>query len=157
MAATFPLTVVYCGACGMPPDLCSYGAAYEACKPWLRAHAPHLLEAAGAAPAAAGGASAGDALAAPLGALALDAAGGGAPAPAAPAPPAEDAAPKKKAKAPAAPRVFVEVNERARKKLITTISGLEAYCPKLKDAASVRARGRPRRVASLPSVALAAA
>jgi translation initiation factor 1 (eIF-1/SUI1) len=51
------------------------------------------------------------------------------PAPAAAAKPAK--APK-----PVVPKIFVEVNERGRKKQITTISGLDAYGVKLKDAAS---------------------
>ncbi len=146
------LTVTYCGVCGMPPDLCSYGPAYESCKPWLRANRPELIAdsaapsaATGGSAAAGGGAAGGgvsadgdDALAAPLAALALDgasAAGGGS---AADADAAAADEPKKKAKAPAAPRVTIEVAERARKKHVTTITGLEAYCPKLKDASSVR-------------------
>lgn len=148
------LTVTYCGVCGMPPDLCSFGPAYESCKPWLRANRPELIVDSAAPSAAAigesatvgggvgGGVSADgdDALAAPLAALALDGAGaaGGGTADAADSSAAPADEPKKKAKAPAAPRVTIEVAERARKKHVTTITGLEAYCPKLKDASSVR-------------------
>lgn len=156
--ASYPLAVVYCGICGMPPDLCEYGSSFEACKPWLRANAPNCLpkekaatasaegaalsassgggtvdsaargESASAAPGGSGAAA--DALADAVVSLSVSESGGGT---------VDGEATKKAAKTakPAAlPKVYVEVNERGRKKQITTISGLDAYCPKLKDAAS---------------------
>jgi density-regulated protein DRP1 len=155
---SYPLSVVYCGVCGMPPDLCEYGSSFEACKPWLRANAPSYLpkekavatsaegvaqsgasgdgivdslargESASAAPGGSGAAA--DALADAVVGLSVTESAGGA---------VDGEATKKAAKAPkpaALPKVYVEVNERGRKKQITTISGLDAYCPKLKDAAS---------------------
>lgn len=38
-----PQSVVYCDACGMPPEYCSYGPDFEThCVPWLKANAPKL-------------------------------------------------------------------------------------------------------------------
>jgi len=35
--------VIYCGACGMPPEYCEYGPDFEThCDPWLRKHHPEL-------------------------------------------------------------------------------------------------------------------
>jgi len=35
--------VLYCGACGMPPEYCEYGPDFEThCDPWLRKHHPAL-------------------------------------------------------------------------------------------------------------------
>jgi len=37
--------VVYCGACGMPPEYCEYGPDFEThCDPWLAKHHPDLHE-----------------------------------------------------------------------------------------------------------------
>jgi density-regulated protein DRP1 len=37
--------VVYCGACGMPPEYCEYGPDFEThCLPWLKQHHPDLCE-----------------------------------------------------------------------------------------------------------------
>ena len=135
----------------MPPDLCMYGSAFEACKPWLRVHTPQFLPiekgvvaSAKVAVACDAGvvdvgavAAAGDtALVGAIGGLAIEGGAGVSAAAATPVGEAVVEAPKKVAKAPAVAKVTVEVNERGRKKQITTIGGLEAYCPKLKDAAS---------------------
>ena len=33
---TIPVEVLYCGACGMPPEYCEYGPDFEShCDPWL--------------------------------------------------------------------------------------------------------------------------
>ena len=38
-------TVLYCGACGMPPEFCSYGPDFEThCAPWLKKHHPDLFQ-----------------------------------------------------------------------------------------------------------------
>lgn len=35
--------VIYCGACGMPPEYCEFGPDFEkVCDPWLRKHHPEL-------------------------------------------------------------------------------------------------------------------
>lgn len=40
-----PVVVIYCGACGMPPEFCSYGPDFEShCAPWLRENHPHLYQ-----------------------------------------------------------------------------------------------------------------
>ena len=37
--------VIYCGACGMPPEYCEYGPDFEThCDPWLRRHHPELRQ-----------------------------------------------------------------------------------------------------------------
>lgn len=42
-APAFPVTVVYCPNCSMPPEFCSYsGSKFEKCKPWLRDNFPEL-------------------------------------------------------------------------------------------------------------------
>lgn len=39
--------MIYCGACGMPPEFCEYGPDYEThCLPWLRKYQPELANAA---------------------------------------------------------------------------------------------------------------
>ena len=38
-----PVTVVYCGSCGIPPEFCDWGGKKAACKAWKEEHAPHLL------------------------------------------------------------------------------------------------------------------
>ncbi|KAL7543693.1 hypothetical protein ACHAXR_013001 [Thalassiosira sp. AJA248-18] len=43
-AITTPQTVLYCGACGMPPEYCSYGPDFEShCIPWLKSNHPKLF------------------------------------------------------------------------------------------------------------------
>mmetsp|Transcript_4807 Transcript_4807/g.8454 ORF Transcript_4807/g.8454 Transcript_4807/m.8454 type:complete len:273 (-) Transcript_4807:225-1043(-) len=38
-----PRKVLYCGACGMPPEYCEYGPDYEThCNPWLLKHDPNM-------------------------------------------------------------------------------------------------------------------
>jgi density-regulated protein DRP1 len=40
---TTPVAVIYCGACGMPPEYCSYGPDYEShCVPWLKSSHPDI-------------------------------------------------------------------------------------------------------------------
>lgn len=37
--------VIYCGACGMPPEYCEYGPDFEThCDPWLKKHHPELRQ-----------------------------------------------------------------------------------------------------------------
>jgi density-regulated protein len=37
--------VIYCGACGMPPEYCEWGPDYEThCVPWLKKHHASLYE-----------------------------------------------------------------------------------------------------------------
>jgi density-regulated protein DRP1 len=39
-----PVTVLYCDACGMPPEYCEYGPDFEThCLPWLKSTHPDLL------------------------------------------------------------------------------------------------------------------
>ncbi|KAL7496421.1 hypothetical protein ACHAWT_004612 [Skeletonema menzelii] len=41
---TTPTTILYCDACGMPPEYCEYGPDFEThCLPWLKKAHPHLL------------------------------------------------------------------------------------------------------------------
>ncbi|KAL3816671.1 hypothetical protein ACHAXA_003861 [Cyclostephanos tholiformis] len=40
---TTPVAVIYCGACGMPPEYCSYGPDFEThCVPWLKSSHPDI-------------------------------------------------------------------------------------------------------------------
>ncbi len=42
---TAPRSVLYCDACGMPPEYCSYGPDFEThCLPWLKAKHPQIYE-----------------------------------------------------------------------------------------------------------------
>lgn len=42
---TTPVARVYCDACGMPPEYCSYGPDFEThCLPWLKANNPRLFK-----------------------------------------------------------------------------------------------------------------
>mmetsp|Transcript_35325 Transcript_35325/g.64773 ORF Transcript_35325/g.64773 Transcript_35325/m.64773 type:complete len:264 (+) Transcript_35325:44-835(+) len=41
---TTPQTVLYCDACGMPPEYCAYGPDFEThCVPWLKSNHPKLF------------------------------------------------------------------------------------------------------------------
>eukprot|EP00794_Sanderia_malayensis_P013981 gene13981-15439_t len=40
----YPITVLYCGVCGVPPEYCEYGSEYEKCKKWLEDFNPDMLE-----------------------------------------------------------------------------------------------------------------
>jgi len=41
---TTPVTILYCDACGMPPEYCEYGPDFEThCLPWLKKVHPELL------------------------------------------------------------------------------------------------------------------
>jgi len=37
-----PISVIYCGICGMPAEYCEWGPNFELCKPWLLQHCPEL-------------------------------------------------------------------------------------------------------------------
>lgn len=38
-----PVSVIYCGKCGMPPEYCEYGPDFEShCNPWLKKNHPEL-------------------------------------------------------------------------------------------------------------------
>ena len=39
----FPLTVVYCGICGVPPEYCPYGPDWERCRVWITDNCPDLM------------------------------------------------------------------------------------------------------------------
>jgi len=41
----YPVTVVYCGICGYPPEYCEFGSAdtYAKCKVWIVENAPEVL------------------------------------------------------------------------------------------------------------------
>eukprot|EP00585_Thalassiosira_rotula_P006209 CAMPEP_0196143840 /NCGR_PEP_ID=MMETSP0910-20130528/13738_1 /TAXON_ID=49265 /ORGANISM="Thalassiosira rotula, Strain GSO102" /LENGTH=269 /DNA_ID=CAMNT_0041405329 /DNA_START=80 /DNA_END=889 /DNA_ORIENTATION=+ len=42
---TTPVNVLYCGACGMPPEYCAYGPDFEThCIPWLKINHPRIFE-----------------------------------------------------------------------------------------------------------------
>jgi len=44
LSITKPQTVLYCDACGMPPEYCSYGPDFEThCVPWLKENNPRLF------------------------------------------------------------------------------------------------------------------
>ena len=57
--ATYPLKVVYCGVCGVPPEYCCFGPDWERCQVWIAANCPELMPRGDSKPAAmaAGGAS----------------------------------------------------------------------------------------------------
>ena len=43
-AITTPISILYCDACGMPPEYCEYGPDFEThCLPWLKKSHPDLL------------------------------------------------------------------------------------------------------------------
>jgi len=44
---SYPLKVVYCGNCGLPPEYCEYFPDYDKCRKWLEAHLPTQLESLG--------------------------------------------------------------------------------------------------------------
>jgi density-regulated protein DRP1 len=136
----YPLSVQYCGVCGLPPELCSYGPKYALCFPWLQKHAPQFaVEAlskgvgevslgAGDSGGGGGGGGAGSA-----GGGGGGGGGGGSGEGAAPPPPAKE---EKKA---AVKKVVVTVKDEG-KRTLTTIVGLEPYCTKLKEAGSTLAK-----------------
>ncbi|KAI5674369.1 hypothetical protein M9H77_14733 [Catharanthus roseus] len=37
-----PVSVLYCGVCGLPAEYCEFGPDFEKCKPWLIQNAPDL-------------------------------------------------------------------------------------------------------------------
>ncbi len=39
----FPLTVIYCGICGVPPEYCPYGPDWERCRVWIESNHPDLM------------------------------------------------------------------------------------------------------------------
>ena len=146
---------MYCGVCGLHPELCSYGGPvkYAQCLPWLTKHAPEFalsnlsLNGSGgpsdesgrgdgtggsSGVVAAGGGEVGAAGSA----ASVGASGGGAKAEA----------------AAAAKTVFVTVKDEG-KRTITTIRGLEPYCAKLKDAGSMLAKKVGAGSSVKPSVA----
>ena len=44
VAVSTPQAVLYCGACGMPPEYCSYGTDFEThCVPWLKSKHPGIF------------------------------------------------------------------------------------------------------------------
>ena len=40
----YPLKVVYCGECSMPPEYCEHGPAPDKCKTWLQKNIPDLFQ-----------------------------------------------------------------------------------------------------------------
>ncbi|CAM9929126.1 unnamed protein product [Scytosiphon promiscuus] len=40
---SYPLTVVYCGVCGLPPEYCEYGSTGEECRAWAEANCPEMF------------------------------------------------------------------------------------------------------------------
>ncbi|CAN0255726.1 unnamed protein product, partial [Hapterophycus canaliculatus] len=40
---SYPLTVVYCGVCGLPPEYCEYGSTAEECRAWAEANCPEMF------------------------------------------------------------------------------------------------------------------
>ena len=43
-SVTTPVTVLYCNACGMPPEYCEYGPDFEThCAPWLKSKHPETF------------------------------------------------------------------------------------------------------------------
>jgi len=41
---SYPLHVVYCGNCGLPPEYCEYYPDAENCRKWLEANLPSGME-----------------------------------------------------------------------------------------------------------------
>jgi len=37
---SYPLSVIYCGHCGLPPEYCEYYPDFDACRKWLEANLP---------------------------------------------------------------------------------------------------------------------
>jgi len=40
----YPLVVIYCGNCGLPPEYCEFYPHYDKCRKWLEANLPSELE-----------------------------------------------------------------------------------------------------------------
>lgn len=157
----FPCAVLYCPNCSLPPEYCRYTPRFEKCKPWLKDNCPELYpDLFASAPSATVASStdidvpssgAGSAVAVPdIGSLSIGGAAGAASSSTAPAAAASDVAEakkhqtrggqvkgggagKKKAEAQA---IIISVKDRGRRKFVTTVSGLDAFDIKLKDAAS---------------------
>eukprot|EP00184_Porphyridium_aerugineum_P007240 CAMPEP_0184700344 /NCGR_PEP_ID=MMETSP0313-20130426/12240_1 /TAXON_ID=2792 /ORGANISM="Porphyridium aerugineum, Strain SAG 1380-2" /LENGTH=206 /DNA_ID=CAMNT_0027159957 /DNA_START=70 /DNA_END=690 /DNA_ORIENTATION=+ len=42
-AVKYPMKVMYCGVCGLPPEYCEFDAKmFESCKPWINQHCPWI-------------------------------------------------------------------------------------------------------------------
>ncbi|CAM9548046.1 unnamed protein product [Chrysoparadoxa australica] len=113
----YPLTVVYCGVCGMPPEFCDYGPGTKAdCSAWAEANLPNLAALKISGEGAEAGQEGED-------------------------PPAEEGRRKRKSsskKAVAAEDLVVKIARitRNKRKFVTVIGGLGAFPGiKMKDAA----------------------
>jgi density-regulated protein DRP1 len=113
----YPLVVDYCGECGLPVELCEFSPDPQRCRQWLEQHLPQRLERL----------TTGDA----------DRAEGGEP---------EKRSQKRggkgmprapKSEPPPAPPVEISRKERAARKFVTTVSGLQANGVDLKAAAKL--------------------
>ncbi len=153
----YPLTVVYCGVCGVPPEYCNFGPDWERCQVWIAANCPHLMPTSSAtAPSGGGGGGGGGGGSSSGGGGAGSAAAGDTAPPAGAGSaggdddePAEDGSnsdsdgdddmmpaagskgrrkQKKSAKPdPAKAAITVTKRERKKNKWVTSISGLESF------------------------------
>mmetsp|Transcript_30042 Transcript_30042/g.39528 ORF Transcript_30042/g.39528 Transcript_30042/m.39528 type:complete len:205 (-) Transcript_30042:472-1086(-) len=40
----YPVEILYCGVCGLPPEYCEFGENYEQCLPWIQENCPEILD-----------------------------------------------------------------------------------------------------------------
>ena len=130
-----PVTVQYCGVCGLPVEYCENGPSFQKCLPWLRKHAPDAY------PAEAGedkgkerdaGDEAGDAVAAVQLGDGGDGGEGGEG--------GEGGKKKKKKKGKLDPAVVISVAQRNKRKWITSIAGADLFDVKLADLSKACAK-----------------
>ncbi|KAJ4396897.1 Translation machinery-associated protein 22 [Gnomoniopsis smithogilvyi] len=117
-------TVLYCGACTLPPEYCEYGGTVKKCQDWLQKHHPDMYETIWSP----------EALAASTANLSVEAQKR-----------AEKDSAKKAAKAEAAEQKIADLRatstvvikriERNKRKYVTAVSGLEAFDLELKKVA----------------------
>jgi len=114
----YPLKVIYCGECGLPPELCEYNPpeVFEKCKPWLREHAPDVYPEL----------QDDEAIDSKLKDTKISDT------------PAESTkATKKKKKVGIAPEVIVQKSQRKGRKQVTVVYGLDLFGIKIQDVAKV--------------------
>ncbi|CAN0011648.1 unnamed protein product [Heterosigma akashiwo] len=120
-AIQYPVQILYCGVCGLPPEYCENGPSYELCLPWIEANCPELLAAKAEEEAEDGeeGEEEGKKKKTKRG-------GKG---------------PKKKAGPTGPGKCVISLSTRNRRKYITTITGLDSF-PGVKLKVAAKACGR---------------
>ncbi|KAL5220566.1 hypothetical protein ABZP36_025279 [Zizania latifolia] len=135
-----PVRVLYCGVCGLPAEYCEFGADFERCKPWLRAHAagvyPEDLLASSSSSAGAAGDKDVHKVGERLQGVGISAADGSSTAGDASGSKLEEVKrlPGGKIKKKDKQEVVIEKIVRNKRKCVTVVKGLELFGVKLSDA-----------------------